>query len=194
MCPTQKEMFTEFIFCTALLIKGTTQLHSFGQCGCTIRLCTDGRWCLIYPQVLTVFRLLSDRRKHLCQFHLPSLCSFFHVCVCVSLRQPQRTMAFAGMLNEEDIKAAVQACQGESDMQRTLTRRETHTIYKLSNHKHKNTSFAVSKLPVHPLTYYTVRDTVTPLPQGKAVWCVARSGDTEPAGNLAAKWLGGSSH
>lgn len=36
------------------------------------------------------------------------------VCVCVSLRQTQRIMAFAGMLSEENIKAAVQACQGQS--------------------------------------------------------------------------------
>lgn len=35
-------------------------------------------------------------------------------------------MAFSGILSDEDIKAAVQACQGESDSMGALARRETH--------------------------------------------------------------------
>lgn len=44
------------------------------------------------------------------------------VCVCLRPSGDYRTtMAFAGMLSDEDIKAAVQACQSESGSTRTLT-------------------------------------------------------------------------
>lgn len=66
-----------------------------------------------------------------------------NVCVCVSLRQPQRTMAFAGMLSDEDIQAAIQACQGESDNTHKLACREKHTLH-ASKHKHKSTYFTAS--------------------------------------------------
>lgn len=46
--------------------------------------------------------------------------------VFVSLRRLQRTMAFAGMLSDEDIRAAVQACQSESDNTHTHTHTLTH--------------------------------------------------------------------
>lgn len=50
------------------------------------------------------------------------------VCVFASLRPPQRTMAFAEMLSDEDIRAAVQACQSESESVHACTHIHTHTL------------------------------------------------------------------
>lgn len=57
-------------------------------------------------------------------------CHFaFHplACVFASLRPPLRTMAFAEMLSDEDIRAAVQACQSESESVHACTRARSHT-------------------------------------------------------------------
>lgn len=62
------------------------------------------------------------------------------VCLCASLRQPQRTMAFAGMLSDKDIKAAVQACQGESG--KTPKCKKMHK--QVFNHKQKRIGLDVS--------------------------------------------------
>lgn len=50
-------------------------------------------------------------------------------CVFASLRPPQRTMAFAEMLSDEDIRAAVQACQSESESVRACMHAHTHTHF-----------------------------------------------------------------
>lgn len=49
-----------------------------------------------------------------------------YMVLATSLRQLQRTMAFAGLLSDEDITAAVQACQGESHSTHAHVQGDTH--------------------------------------------------------------------
>lgn len=92
----------------------------------TWRLPTEEWICSIY---LIWQKRLPDSWKHLHRFPSTVTLHFFLVraCVFVSLRQLQRTMAFAGMLSDEDVKAAVQACQSESDGN-TLARRHGYIV------------------------------------------------------------------
>ncbi len=138
------------------LSERTMQTYSFYKSDCTLLwkwYSPTGKRYNSAPCLLTVLMYLKTTRRGMIMLNLSTSfdCFYltetviwqqktpappsFHVtlhflraCVFASLRQLQRTMAFAGMLNDEDIKAAVQACQSESDSTHTLARRGTLTF------------------------------------------------------------------
>lgn len=103
---------------------------------------TTGKGCSIYLKVVQVLRDQScfppinrkqNKKMIVNSFDLtkkPEHIQLLLLCLCVSFKQTQRTMAFAGMLSEENIKAAVQACQGQSryPFRITKTRKNTFRI------------------------------------------------------------------
>lgn len=87
----------------------------------------DSNSCWVTHGGMTLFSLYQLTTSCTWQWKTPAPVSFtvtLHfplAYVFVSLRRLQRTMAFAGMLSDEDIRAAVQACQSESDNTHTHT-------------------------------------------------------------------------